>query len=105
RPCVQRPTSCPTRSRRSLLMANGRSTFAIRSLLASVTSVALVALVVLVPKGAKGAEPALTTIRVASGLNNPVFLTAPPADHHRLFILEQNSMRIRIVKDGALLQG
>src|SRR5688572_30253196 len=39
---------------------------------------------------------------VATGLSSPVFLTAPPGDA-RLFIVEQPG-RIRIVKDGTLLE-
>lgn len=31
----------------------------------------------------------LTTVRVASGLTNPIFVTAPPGDTSRLFIVEQ----------------
>jgi glucose/arabinose dehydrogenase len=44
----------------------------------------------------------LTTRRIASGLDSPVFLTSAPGDTSRLFILEQRG-RIRVVKDGALL--
>jgi glucose/arabinose dehydrogenase len=39
---------------------------------------------------------------VASGLNAPLYLTSPPADLSRLFIVEQSGA-IRIVKDGVLL--
>src|SRR5215210_4165572 len=39
--------------------------------------------------------------QIASGLNFPVYLTAPPGDA-RLFIAEKGGA-IRIVKDGALL--
>jgi glucose/arabinose dehydrogenase len=39
---------------------------------------------------------------VASGLDFPVFLTAPPGDNDRLFIVEKSG-RIRIVKSGSLL--
>lgn len=39
----------------------------------------------------------LTTTRVASGLSRPVFVTAPPDDFERLFILEQHTGRIRIL--------
>lgn len=39
---------------------------------------------------------------IASGLSSPLYLTAPPADVSRLFIVEQTGA-IRIVKDGALL--
>jgi glucose/arabinose dehydrogenase len=44
----------------------------------------------------------LTTIRVASGLSSPVFMTYAPGDNDRLFIVEQVG-RIRIVKNGVLL--
>jgi glucose/arabinose dehydrogenase len=49
-----------------------------------------------------GAVP-LTTVRVASGLNSPVFVTAPPGDTTRLFILEQNTALIRILQNGQIL--
>jgi glucose/arabinose dehydrogenase len=39
---------------------------------------------------------------VATGLNNPLYLTTPPGDTDRLFIVEQAGT-IRIVKGGALL--
>jgi glucose/arabinose dehydrogenase len=45
---------------------------------------------------AVGLEP------VATGLNNPLYLTTPPGDTDRLFIVEQAGT-IRIVKGGALL--
>ena len=38
---------------------------------------------------APAAAPPLTTVRVASGLTRPVFVTAPPGDYGRLFIVEQ----------------
>ncbi len=44
--------------------------------------------------------PALTTVRVASGLSSPLDLQSPPGDR-RLFVVEQPG-RIRILKDGAL---
>jgi glucose/arabinose dehydrogenase len=44
---------------------------------------------------------ALTTIRVASGLNRPVYVTAPAGDD-RLFIVEQRGV-IKILKDGVVL--
>jgi glucose/arabinose dehydrogenase len=46
-----------------------------------------------------------TTLRselVVSGLLRPLFVTAPPGDVERLFILEQDG-RVRIVKNGTLL--
>jgi glucose/arabinose dehydrogenase len=39
---------------------------------------------------------------VATGLNNPLYLTSPPGDTDRLFIVEQGGT-IRVVKGGALL--
>lgn len=45
-------------------------------------------------------DTALTTVQVASGLTRPVFVTAPPGDAHRIFIVEQRSGnvgRVRIV--------
>jgi cysteine-rich repeat protein len=45
---------------------------------------------------------ALSAVRVASGLQQPLYATAPPGDLARLFIVEQRG-RIRVLKDGALL--
>lgn len=42
------------------------------------------------------------SVRVASGLTKPCWVTAPDGDAHRIFILEQDG-RVRIVKDGLLL--
>jgi cysteine-rich repeat protein len=42
------------------------------------------------------------SVRVASGLEAPLFVTAPRLDTHRLFVLEQAG-RIRIIKNGILL--
>jgi glucose/arabinose dehydrogenase len=54
---------------------------------------------------AAGAAPVpatgLTLQRVASGLQDPLFVTAPPGDS-RLFVVEQPG-RIRIIKDGRVL--
>ena len=44
----------------------------------------------------------LTTVRVASGLTSPTFVTAPDGDADRLFVTERAG-RIRIVVDGAIL--
>ena len=45
-------------------------------------------------------DPSLELTRVASGLDAPVFLTAPPGEP-RLFVVEQRG-RIRIIAEGAL---
>lgn len=50
---------------------------------------------------AAGAPLAIRLQEVASGLDAPIFLTAPPGDS-RLFILERPG-RIRVVQDGNLL--
>jgi glucose/arabinose dehydrogenase len=44
----------------------------------------------------------LTTVRIASDLLRPLFVTAPPGDTDRLFIVEQDGT-IRILKGGTLL--
>jgi glucose/arabinose dehydrogenase len=44
----------------------------------------------------------LDTRLLASGLSNPIFVTAAPGDNERLFIVEQAG-RIKILKDGAVL--
>ena len=49
------------------------------------------------PPIANTSDAALTTILVASGLARPVFVTAPPSDFERLFILEQHTGRIKIL--------
>lgn len=56
------------------------------------------------PSGAARAQTALTTVRVASGLSRPVYVTAPPDDLDRLFIVEQHTGRIRILNlaDGSI---
>jgi len=46
------------------------------------------------PAGAQGVE----TVRIASGLARPVFLTAPPGDLDRVFVIEQHLGQIRILR-------
>ncbi|MCP4592733.1 MAG: PQQ-dependent sugar dehydrogenase [bacterium] len=53
--------------------------------------------VLLVATAASAATP-LATIRVASGLSRPVLVTTPPGDTNRLFIVEQHTGLIRILK-------
>jgi hypothetical protein len=53
--------------------------------------------------GGGGPDTSTVTLTpVASGLTNPTFLTAPPGDTGRLFVLEQNGY-VRIIKHGTLL--
>src|SRR5258705_1765461 len=58
-----------------------------------------------VPSGAFAATQ-LHTIRVALGLSMPLFVTSPPGDTSRVFIVEQrgadNRGRIRIMKNGVV---
>lgn len=49
------------------------------------------------------AQTPLKTELVAAGLSRPLDVQAPEGDRHRVFIVEQTG-RIRIVKDGNLLQ-
>ncbi len=42
----------------------------------------------------------LSTQLVASGFDNPVFVTAPPGDTTRLMVLEQETGRIMLIKNG-----
>jgi len=61
----------------------------------------LVALLAVSPAIAVAQTP-LTTRPVASGLTRPLFVTAPPGDFGRIFVLQQSG-QIRIVKGGILL--
>jgi glucose/arabinose dehydrogenase len=45
----------------------------------------------------------LATTRVASSLSRPVFVTSPPGDTARLFIVEQQTARIKILTGGSIL--
>jgi glucose/arabinose dehydrogenase len=45
----------------------------------------------------------LRTAVVATGLDRPLFATSPPGETERLFVLEQVSGRVRIVKNGQVL--
>jgi glucose/arabinose dehydrogenase len=49
------------------------------------------------------AAATLTTVRVAQGLSGPVFVTAPPGDMSRLFIVEFTTGQIKILKSGSVL--
>lgn len=49
------------------------------------------------------AATALTTVRVASGFNRPVYLTYAPGDSARLFVVEQQTGRIRIIRNDSVL--
>ncbi len=46
---------------------------------------------------------AIKTERIASGFSSPLFLTSPPGDFQRQFVVEQNSAQIKIIKNGTVL--
>ncbi|MCH8924329.1 MAG: hypothetical protein IIA67_14415 [Planctomycetes bacterium] len=50
---------------------------------------------------AVGATP-LTTVRIATGLERPIYLTSSPGDASRLYVLEKHG-RIRLIKNGVVL--
>ena len=50
-----------------------------------------------------GESAVIRTGKIVSGLTRPVFLTAPPGDSTRLFIVEQHTAQIKIVKGKAVL--
>jgi hypothetical protein len=43
--------------------------------------------------------PELALDTVAAGMSNPLFVTAPPGDRARLFVVERTG-QIRIIKNG-----
>ena len=53
------------------------------------------------PATAQAARPGLRLKRIGT-FSNPVFLTAPPGDRSRLFVVEQGG-RVVIVRDGKKL--
>ena len=48
-------------------------------------------------------QPTVSSALVASGFANPVLVTAPRNDSARLFVVEQCTARIRIIRNGAVL--
>jgi hypothetical protein len=54
------------------------------------------------PTGPPVATDSVRLVQVATGLDFPLFLTAPPGDNARLFIVEKTG-RIRIVRNGSVL--
>jgi glucose/arabinose dehydrogenase len=49
----------------------------------------LVVVALILSAGSAHAQNQLTTVRLATGLTNPLFVTSPPGDTRRLFIVEQ----------------
>ncbi len=48
------------------------------------------------------ADAAIKAVLVTGGLSRPDFVTSPPGDYQRLFVLEQHVGRIRIIKNSAI---
>lgn len=49
------------------------------------------------------AQTQLSTVRIASGLSSPTYVTSPVGDEDRLFVCEQNSGLIKVIKRGVVL--
>ena len=80
-------------------MSDVRSPLSLASLLlASLLGAGLAA-----PVHAQRVDPPLVTKRIASGFSRPVFLTSPPGDYRRMFVVEQRTGRIEIIKGGVTL--
>ncbi len=47
-------------------------------------------------------EPALSLVQIATGFDMPVYVTAPPTDTERLFVLEKTGT-VRVIENGTLL--
>jgi glucose/arabinose dehydrogenase len=57
-------------------------------------------LIAMIVWGAGRLASAITTQQIVSGLDRPLFVTAPPDDTERLFIVEQHTGRIKILHLG-----
>jgi glucose/arabinose dehydrogenase len=77
-----------------------------RSGIASIALASALALAPAFPHASDAATP-LHTIRIAQGLSFPLYVTAPPGDTTRLFIVERrgadNRGRVKIWRNGAVL--
>jgi len=69
----------------------------------SVMGVVSAALVMSAAQATRAGEAAIQAVQVASGLNKPLFVTAPPGDFDRVFIVEQRG-RVRILSHGEVLR-
>ncbi len=62
----------------------------------------MLAILILAPVSAR-ADLTLTTELISDAFSQPIFLCSPPGDLNRLFVLEQKSGLVRIIKNGSLL--
>ncbi len=63
----------------------------------------LVPILALASMGAAPAQTTLRTIRIAAGFVSPTYVTSPVGDEDRLFVCEQASGQIKIIKRGVVL--
>ncbi len=68
----------------------------------SVAGVAALAATVAPMPSVWAGMPAVTTVFITGGLDDPILLTYAPGDHHRLFVAERAG-RVRVIEDGVLL--
>ena len=55
------------------------------------------------PNGPQGNASSIAAVRVASGLSQPLYVTSPPSDPNRLFIVEQAGLINSDLTTGAML--
>ena len=70
----------------------------LRSILATFPAPVVLACLLLPPATRADVTDYVTVERVASGLDQPLYVTAPPGDLDRLFIVEKQSGRIKILE-------
>lgn len=58
-------------------------------------------LTILAAYNSGGAE--ITTVKITGGFSDPLFVTSPPGDSARLFVVEQNTAQIKIIENGTVL--
>ena len=68
----------------------------------AIVHVGVLLAVLIAGSGVAVGETPLTTVRVASGLNQPLYVTHAPGDAERIFIVEQGG-RIKILRDGLIV--
>jgi len=73
-----------------------RAQSGVRGLLATAAGLLALCVSVAAPSGAQGLVE-----RVVAGLSRPVFLTAPPGDFERVFVIEQQTGNIQIVRPAS----
>ena len=67
------------------------------------TLAALAASALVLWTAAASAQTALKTVRIASGFSAPLWAGSPPGDMDRIFVVEQATGRIKIIKNGVVL--